>query len=441
MEERQMADLWVEASQLIHLEMSDMSYETWARDLRPAAILDNTVILEAPNEFIKNFLNDHYQPLLANAFTRAAHRAVAVNVLLPGEVATLLAARGAGSTMYRPMLNPKYSFETFVVGSGNRFAHAASLAAAELPGEAYNPLFIYGGVGLGKTHLMQAIGHYILSRDPGKNVLYVSSETFTNELIRAITINKNQEFRNKFRNVDVLMVDDIQFIGGKEQTQEEFFHTFNTLHEAGKQIVISSDKQPKEIVSLEDRLRSRFEWGLIADIQKPDLETRIAILSRKAELEGFAVPEAVNVLIAEKVASNIRELEGCLTRVCAYAKLIGQSVTLESAEMALREMLPPSDPKMIAPETVVSVLCDFYGVSRSDIVGQKRNREIVLPRQIAMYLMRSVLDMSTPAIGAIFGGRDHTTVLHAVQKIEGNLEADVRLVTAVEDIKKRLYEG
>ncbi len=442
-EERDIADLWAEATQLIRLEMSDLSFDTWIKDLRAVILLDNSLILETPNAFNKQFLIERYQNLIAGAVSRAVRRNVGVEILLPAEVEEFLRGKGdgkGGGGRGGP-LNPKYTFESFVVGSSNRFAHAAALASAELPGEAYNPLFIYGGVGLGKTHLMHAIGHFILARNPRANVLYVSSETFTNELISAIRTNKNQEFREKFRKVDVLMIDDIQFIGGKEQTQEEFFHTFNTLHENRKQIVISSDKQPKEIASLEDRLRSRFEWGLIADIQKPDLETRIAILRRKAEQEKYLVPEEVNALIAGKVESNIRELEGCLTRVCAYAELASLPVTLELAEAALVVVLPPGpDPRQIAPETIVAVVCEFYGANRADLIGQKRNREIVLPRQIAMYMMRTLIDMSLPAIGAYFGGRDHTTVLHACSKIEREIREDRRLATAVTDIRKRLLE-
>lgn len=431
--------IWAEALQLIRLDISDASYNTWVRDLRPVTVMDHTMVLEASGPFYKNFVVERYQTLIAGCVSRVAHENLTVNVLLPDEVENFMRTlTGSQGVQGKPMLNPKYTFDTFVVGGSNRFAHAASVAVAEVPGDAYNPLFIYGGVGLGKTHLMHAIGHYVTARRPEANVLYVTSETFTNELIRAISTNKNQEFRNKFRNVDVLMVDDIQFIGGKEQTQEEFFHTFNTLHESGKQIVISSDKQPKEIVSLEDRLRSRFEWGLIADIQKPDLETRIAILRRKAEIEAYDVPEAVNELIAAKVESNIRELEGCLTRVCAYAALIGKPVTVELAENTL--LLPVRDPKRIPPDSVIAAVCEYFGVTRSDLVGQKRNREVVVPRQIAMYLLRTMVDMSLPAIGALFGGRDHTTAMHACNKIKEDAQNDRTTRDAVEDIRKRLME-
>jgi len=441
MENNAAADIWAEACQMIRMEISDMSYNTFIKGLHPILIVEEELVMEAAADYIQKFVLDRYQDMFAAIFSKVAQRNLGLRVLLPTEVQALLNTMPDSPEGTLPtMLNPKYTFDTFVVGSSNRFAHAASLAVAELPGNAYNPLFIYGGVGLGKTHLMHAIGHYILASNPELNVLYVSSETFTNELIGAIRSNTNEAFREKFRNVDVLMIDDIQFIGGKEQTQEEIFHTFNALHTADKQIIISSDKPPKEIASLEERIRTRFEWGLIADIQRPDLETRIAILRRKAESENYDVPEEINELIATKVESNIRELEGCLTRVCAYAALTGKPITPELAESTLHDMLPVRDPKRIPPERVLSVVCDHHSLSRSDLVGQKRNRDVVVPRQIAMYLLRTMIDMSLPSIGTLFGGRDHTTAIHAVNKITQDMETNRVLRDTVEDLKKRLME-
>src|SRR5699024_8141486 len=318
----------------------------------------------------------------------------------------------------RDQLNPKYSFDTFVIGNSNRFAHAASLAVAEAPAQSYNPLFIYGGVGLGKTHLMHAIAHYILSQSPDTKVVYVSSEKFTNELINSIREYRNEEFRNKYRNVDVLLVDDIQFIAGKEGTQEEFFHTFNALHEANKQIIISSDRPPKEIPTLEDRLRSRFEWGLIADIQAPDLETRIAILKKKAKVENINVPDDVMLYIATKIKSNIRELEGALIRMVAYSSLTNEDITVELAEEALKDIISNDKPKEITVNSIKDVVSKDFSIKIEDFNSKKRTRAIAYPRQIAMYLTRELTDLSLPKIGDEFGGRDHTTVIHAYRSEE-----------------------
>ena len=338
------------------------------------------------------------------------------------------------------MLNPKYTFDTFVIGNSNRFAHAASLAVAESPADAYNPLFLYGGVGLGKTHLMHAIGHYMLHENPSIKLVYITSENFTNELIKAIQNNRNTEFRERFRNVDVLMVDDIQFIAGRDSTQEEFFHTFNQLHASGKQIIISSDKPPRDIPTLEERLRSRFEWGLIADIQKPDYETRIAILRKKAQVEHIDVSDDIIAFIAEKIESNIRELEGSLTRIIAYASLSGKPLTMAVAEEALRNILSIKDPKRITPDVITQAVSDFYGLSPADIKSSKRNREIALPRQIAMYLTRDMTDLSLPRIGDAFGGRDHTTVMHACDKIGQMLSSDAELKNAIVELRKTIRE-
>ncbi len=327
------------------------------------------------------------------------------------------------------MLNPKYTFDTFVIGSGNRFAHAASLAVAEAPAKAYNPFFIYGGVGLGKTHLMHAIGHYVLEHNPNAKVVYLSSEKFTNEFINSIRDNKAIDFRNKYRNVDVLLIDDIQFLAGKESTQEEFFHTFNTLHEESKQIVISSDRPPKEIPTLEDRLRSRFEWGLITDITPPDLETRIAILRKKAKADGLDIPNEVMLYIANQIDTNIRELEGALIRVVAYSSLVNEDMTPELAAAALKDIIPNAKPRMISILDIQKAVGEHYNIRLEDFTAKKRTKSIAFPRQVAMYLSRELTDFSLPKIGEEFGGRDHTTVIHAHEKISSDVQKGSTITT------------
>lgn len=344
-------------------------------------------------------------------------------------------------------LNPKYTFDTFVVGSNNNFAHAASLAVSESPGDIYNPLFIYGGVGLGKTHLMHSIAHHILEKDPSKKVLYVTSETFTNELIDALKIGKNGNelamttFREKYRNNDVLLIDDIQFIIGKESTQEEFFHTFNHLHVSGRQIIISSDKPPKDIETLEARLRTRFEWGLIADISSPDYETRMAILRKKEELDGlerYHIPDDVMQYIANNIKSNIRELEGAFNKIIAFSKLNNVDINMEYAEEALKDVIDPSIPKEITPQFIINVVAEHFDISPEDITSKKRNSEFVLPRQIVMYLCRTMTETSLVTIGKILGKKDHTTVMHGIKKITEGMTTNEELKNKIELIKKKL---
>ncbi len=336
-------------------------------------------------------------------------------------------------------LNPKYVFEHFIVGASNRMAHAASMAVAENPAHAYNPLFLYGGVGLGKTHLLHAIGHYVLEHYPGLRVLYVSSEKFTNDLINAIQYHGNEEFRSRYRTIDILMIDDIQFIAGKDSTQEEFFHTFNALHGAGKQLVISSDRPPKAILTLEDRLRSRFEGGLIADVQPPDLETRTAILRAKGESQQIPVPSDVIDYVAHKVQSNIRELEGALNRIIAFAMLNRKPLTVEVAAQALSDLAANNRRRQITPARVVETVASFYSMDVDDLKAKSRSREIVVPRQIAMYIIREETDTSLSDIGAEFGNRDHTTVMHACDKIEKAKETDNQIRQAVLAIRQMLY--
>ncbi len=338
-------------------------------------------------------------------------------------------------------LNPKYVFDSFVVGNSNRMAHAASLAVAESPAQAYNPLFLYGNSGLGKTHLMHSIGHFILDKNPDAKVLYVTSETFTIELINSIQNNKNEEFRNKYRNIDVLMIDDIQFISKKEGTQEEFFHTFNALYESNKQIIISSDRPPKEIKTLEDRLRSRFEWGLIADVQPPDYETRIAILRKKAERDHITVPDDVMAYIAKNIASNIRELEGALTRIVAFATLTNQDISIALAENSLKDIFSENASTPLTPDLIQQVVAEHYNIRVEDIQGSKKPKNIAFPRQVSMYLCRKLLDISLPKIGESFGGRDHTTVIHAITKIEKQLETDTALQKTIHQLEKEIKEA
>lgn len=437
--------IWRSALELIKTELSDVSFNTWFNTMEPLSINESEVVLGTPNEFTKKIIEDRYLILLKNAISQTAGLNYNIRLICPGEENEIEnsditeKSNNLDNIMSQnPNLNPKYTFESFVIGNSNRFAHAASLAVAEAPAMAYNPLFIYGGVGLGKTHLMHAIGHYILSQNPRAKVVYVSSEKFTNELINSIRDDRNTEFRNRYRNVDVLLVDDIQFIAGKERTQEEFFHTFNALHEANKQIIISSDRPPKEIPTLEDRLRSRFEWGLIADIQAPDLETRIAILRKKANLENIDVNNEVMLYIANNIKSNIRELEGALIRVLAYSSLTNRKVSVELAEEALKDILTKSAPLEVNVRRIKEIVGEDYKLKIEEFSSKKRTRSISFPRQIAMYLSRELTDLSLPKIGEEFGGRDHTTVIHAYEKISKDIENSSELKSRVENIVKKV---
>lgn len=432
-------DIWNDTLRLIKTELTEVSFNTWFKTIEPLVINDNQIILGAPNEFTKGILVARYLTLIKNAVKQATNKEFDIKFIIPGEelindVGQTIQSEVNDTSTSRAQLNPKYTFDTFVIGNSNRFAHAASLAVAEAPAKAYNPLFIYGGVGLGKTHLMHAIGHYILNQNPKAKVVYVSSEKFTNELINSIRDDRNVEFRNKYRNVDVLLIDDIQFIAGKERTQEEFFHTFNALHEANKQIIISSDRPPKEIPTLEDRLRSRFEWGLIADIQPPDLETRIAILRKKAKVENIHVPNDVMLYIATKIQSNIRELEGALIRIVAYSSLTNREVTVDLAAEALKDIISNTKPREINVKLIKEIVAQNFNVNVEDFDSKKRTRSIAYPRQIAMYLCRELTDLSLPKIGDEFGGRDHTTVIHAYDKISSDIKNNTELKLKIENI-------
>lgn len=451
----ELMDIWEKTINIVKGELSEVGFNTWIKCIEPIEMTSDTIILSAPNDFTKGILEARYKNLISNSLKLVTSKKYNLKFVLPSEDGLNNIADNAKNKndskfenyeekngddfKSSSWLNPKYTFDTFVIGNSNRFAHAASLAVAESPAKAYNPLFIYGGVGLGKTHLMHAIGHYILDKNSESKVVYVSSEKFTNELINSIKDDKNVEFRNKYRNVDVLLIDDIQFIAGKERTQEEFFHTFNALYEANKQIIISSDRPPKEIPTLEDRLRSRFEWGLIADIQPPDFETRIAILKKKADIEHLNVSNDVMVYIANKIQSNIRELEGALIRIVAYSSLTNKEITVDLASEALKDIISNKSEK-ITVDTIQEVVADYYNLRIEDFKSKRRTRNVAYPRQIAMYLTRKLTDLSLPKIGEEFGGRDHTTVIHAYEKISENLEKDDALKQAMGEIEKRLQQ-
>ena len=427
---------WEEAKKLLKEAMPAPSYDAYILNMNLLDIDGDSVVLESPNTFNINLIKMKYLTLIENAVSTAFMRKYSVVFKSREEIAFQKANRSLESLSCA--LDPRYTFDSFIVGASNRFAHAACVAVAEVPAEAYNPLFIYGGVGLGKTHLMHATGHFILQQNPGMKLLYITSETFTNELINAIRMNTNQQLRDKLRSVDVLLIDDIQFIAGKDSTQEEFFHTFNHLRDNGKQIIISSDRPPKDIPTLEERLRSRFEWGLIADIQKPDYETRLAILSRKAENDHIDVDNDVLQLIAKHVDSNIRELEGSLNRLSARAQLTHERITIDLAREAL-DLIHHVDPRSITPERIISVVCEYMNIPREKLLTKKRTQDIAIPRQYAIYLCREMTNLSTTRIGAEFG-RDHSTVMHACDKVSEMLETSVdtqRLIAAM----KQKIEG
>ncbi len=434
----QLNDIWNRTLELLKGEMTEISFNTWILTIEPMSMDSNTITLGVPADFQKGILESRYSYLIKNALRQLTHKDYNIYFSTPSQTPAKPAVQEYTEDSSGSFLNPKYTFDTFVIGNGNRFAHAASLAVSEAPAKAYNPLFLYGGVGLGKTHLMHAIGHFVLSQNPSLKVLYVSSEKFTNELINAIRDDKNEEFRYKYRNIDLLLIDDIQFIGGKERTQEEFFHTFNALYEANKQIIISSDKPPKDITTLEERLRSRFEWGLIADIAPPDLETRIAILRKKAQLENLDVPDDVMVFIADKVASNIRELEGAMNRVIAYSTLTENKINVDMAIEALKDMFNNSKAVVINSKTIQEAVSRYFHLKTDELKSKRRSRDVSFPRQIAMYLCREMTDMSLPKVGDEFGGRDHTTVIHACEKINQDMANSAELRRTIEDIKKNI---
>ena len=437
---------WDEILQIVKTEhdLSDVSFNTWLKPLTVYEVVDNVVTIIVPSEQVGlNYISKKYKlPLQVTISEVTGMENCDINFILPEDVPkkeeVSPKAQSQDARCEEAHLNPKYTFDTFVVGSNNKFAQAAALAVAESPGDTYNPLFIYGGAGLGKTHLMHSIAHFIIDHDENSKVLYVTSEEFTNELIETIRNGNNSamtKFREKYRNIDVLLVDDIQFIIGKESTQEEFFHTFNSLHSAKKQIIISSDKPPKDMEILEERFRSRFEWGLIADITLPDYETRMAILHKKEEMDGYDINEEVIKYIANNIKSNIRELEGAINKVMAFAKLEKKEVTLELAEQALKDIISPDEKKVITPDYIISMVAD---VTVDDLCGNKRNSKIVTPRQIAMYLCREIISTPLKSIGKCLGNRDHTTIMHGIDKIEKEINNDENLKNTIETLKKKI---
>ena len=450
--------LWHAALGELQLGLTKGNYDTWFKDTAIVSEEDDVFCVGVPNAFAREWLENKYRQQVRDTLRHLVGRTVDVRfvTLTAASVRTdrpIASSGGGGSSApgattpgqerrdatAAALLNARYTFSTFVVGSNNRLAHAAALSVAERPGHSYNPLFIYGGSGLGKTHLMHAIGHAVISRHPKKRVAYATSEKFTNEFINSIRGQKSEEFRERYRRIDVLLIDDIQFLTGKEGTQEEFFHTFNAIHEEGKQIVLSSDRPPKAIERLEDRLRSRFEWGLIADISTPDLETRIAILRAKAEAQSVAVPPPVIDFLAQRIVSNIRELEGALTRIVAYATLSAVPVTTQLAQEMLQNILYNPRQKTLSPDRIVDTVARYYGVPAEQLRGKARDKQVVLPRQIAMYLMREETEAPLMRIGEALGGRDHSTVLHGCEKIEREMAENDDFRRDVGALREMLY--
>ncbi|MGP3778255.1 chromosomal replication initiator protein DnaA [Halanaerobium saccharolyticum] len=466
--QKELDHIWKKTLENIKEKITNPSFNTWFSETKAVmTTAENQLVLQVPNNFIQEWIESQYTDLIEEILEDLTGNQWTLLLLTPKEVKKFkenkennkdtaeektqeveiveenIEEDSIESELKQNGFNPKYTFDTFVVGNSNRFAHAASLAVAEAPAKAYNPLFIYGDVGLGKTHLMQAIAHFILKNNPDYKVVYVSSETFTNELINSIKDDSTVDFRDKYRNIDILLVDDIQFLAGKERTQEEFFHTFNTLHESNRQLIISSDRPPKEIPTLEERLRSRFEWGLITDIQKPDLETRIAILRKKADIENLTIPNEVVIYIANKIQSNIRELEGALVKVIAYSSLVDREIDVDLAREALKDLVNKKKNESIEVniERIKKIITDDYNLKMEDMESKKRTQNIAFPRQIAMYLSRELTDFSLPHIGNEFGGRDHTTVIHAHNKIKEKIENEDDFSNKIERLIDTIKHG
>jgi chromosomal replication initiator protein len=445
---------WQAALGQLQMEMPKSAYDTWVKAAELVGYEDGAFIIGVQNSYARDWLESRLSSTVKRMLTGIMNRTVSIRFVVWKESADVPEEQDLGNPdegtygdfryeddqekaaeLKNPTINLRYTFDNFVVGPSNRLAHAASMAVAENPAQSYNPLFLYGGVGLGKTHLLHAVGNFCAQRH--QNVLYVSSEEFTNDLINAIRTHTTQAFREKYRRIDVLLIDDIQFIAGKESTQEEFFHTFNTLHGQDKQIVITSDRPPKALVTLEERLRSRFEWGLTADIQAPDFETRLAVLEAKAERAGYRLPVGVLDTIARRVQSNIRELEGALTRIMAFSNLSGLPITPQLLESALADLLPRRNE--VQPDQIVNVVAKTFGLTMERILGRDRSREVALPRQIAMYLLREEANISLPQIGTTLGGRDHTTVMYGCEKVADLLERDDRLRRQMIEIREKIY--
>src|SRR6266571_4772107 len=439
--------LWNEVAGRLKGALNETTYRTWFAEAEGAELSDDAFVLGVPNDFTREWIEGHFLGLIGAAVrdVTGQERRVALSVTerlpvdtpLPAEVMPKQGGGGAADSG----MNPKYTFDLFVIGSSNRFAHAAALAVAEAPAQAYNPLFIYGGTGLGKTHLMQAIAQYVAEHSGDLSVRYVTSETFMNDFINSLRDKRIEGFKQRYRTYDLLLVDDVQFFEHKERIQEEFFHTFNSLYEAGSQIVMSSDRPPRDIATLEERLRSRFEWGLITDIQPPDLETRIAILRKKVKTDGIHVPDSqVLTFIAGLISTNIRELEGALTRVVAFSSLTARSLTVELAEDVLKEVFPQGEAAEVSIRRIQELVSDRFSLSMDELCGDKRSQNIVYPRQVAMYLSRELTDSSLPKIGKEFGGRDHTTVIHATSKIARLIREDRSVYNLVQELTARVKQ-
>jgi chromosomal replication initiator protein len=437
-----LANLWDKILEYTKQEIGEQAFENWFTKTKLASLTEDSIVIQVPSNFFKDWIYDHYRDILNIAILKTLGKVLPVAFEIKEEKLqkiTSTATQAQATPSEKPLqkkpfyLNPKYTFEGFVVGASNRFAHAATLAIAEAPAKAYNPLFIYGGVGLGKTHLMQAACHYISEMHRNLKLFYTTSESFTNELINGIQNRTTQKFREKYRSVDVLLIDDIHFIAGKESTQEEFFHTFNALYDAHKQIVLSSDRAPKTIPGLEERLVSRFEWGLVTDIQLPDFETRIAILKKKAERNGSKLPDDILYFIAENIKTNIRELEGALIKLIAYSAIENKKITLELAKDILKDAGSESS-KKITMELIQKKVSEYFDIKMSDMKTRKRTRQVAYPRHVAMYLAREMTDLTLPEIGEHFGGRDHSTVIHAFEKIGSDLKKNQNVKNLIQKL-------
>ncbi len=439
---RPVEEVWIEVLDRVSEHINTPSLRVWFEGTRPVDLREDQLEISVPNDLAKEYIESRFKPLLEEALDSTLGKqdtslVVSIEGARRREVDN---GRGSNGADYMKTARParpfkaKYTFDTFVIGAGNRFAHAAALAVAETPGVVYNPLFIYGGVGLGKTHLLRAVGQYVEEEDPGMRMRYVTCENFTNDFINSVRDNAPLEFQKRYRENDVLLIDDIQFLEGKIETQEAFFHTFNALYEENKQIVITSDRHPKYIPTLEDRLVSRFEWGLVTDIQPPDLETRIAILRKKALMDRLEVDDEVLTFIASKVSTNIRELEGALVRILAYASLYGRTVSVPLAEEVLKDILLDAAYREIPVELIQHEVCRYFGISKGDLVGSSRSKGFAYPRQVAMYLCRELTDESLPKIGRAFGGRDHSTVMHANSKISNLINSDRDVFNQIHEI-------
>ncbi len=446
--------IWQQTLDLIKDDLNTPTFKTWFENTSALSIYENTLLVATPNAFAKEWLESRYNTVLKQALEQVVGEETNIKFVIKGDAKTSPVSEEQEPIIINTRvkevpenqvlsnsLNIKYNFDTFVIGACNRFAHAAALAVAEKPAKAYNPFFVYGGVGLGKTHLLHAISYYVMENFPSLQVRYVSSEKFTNDFIASIREkNKIMGFHAKYRDNDVLLVDDIQFLENKEATQEEFFHTFNTLYEAGKQIVISSDRPPKDIATLEERLRTRFEWGLITDIQPPDLETRIAILYKKAQFDSIQLPADVMEFIASRIQSNVRELEGALIRVAAFASITGNDISLDLAEEVLKDIFPEPEGRPISISLIQQVVSTYFNISMSELLGDKRTQSIVYPRQVAMYLARELTDLSLPKIGKDFGNKDHTTVMHSNSKIERLLNEKREVYNHIQELTNRIKQ-